>query len=79
MSVVQSRPKKRYSLDDTPEDEVVEDYLQKTKKNIVKKAELEDFSASSKNVKRVNVPDDGMVHHGAYGYVAAQKIKKVTY
>merc|ERR1712012_1020546 len=79
LSVVQSRPKKRDSLEDPTADEVVvEDYLQKNKKNIIEKADLDDYdySASSKNVKRVNLPDDGP--GAAYGYFADPTVVHVA-
>merc|ERR1712012_1177836 len=62
LSVVQSRPQ---VLEETV---VEESQKQKNKKNIVEKADLDNYSASSKIVNRINVPDDGP--GAAYGYVA---------
>merc|ERR1712012_1310779 len=91
LSVVQSRPRPDDTVDvaihklDTDDTVDVAIHKHKTpaeesqqkKKNIVKKADLEDYdyAASSKIVKRVNVPDDGPgAAPVAYGYAGVPHV-----
>ena len=77
MSVVQSRPKGgRGPIDHAHHRrKIPAEESQQQKKNIVEKADLDnyDYSASSKIVNRINVPDDGP--GAAYGYVVAGRGK----
>merc|ERR1712012_1307576 len=68
LSVVQSRPDGRDPVEHAiHKHKIPAEESQQKKKNVVEKADLDNFSASSKIVNRVNVPDDGP--GVAYGYV----------
>merc|ERR1712012_24971 len=76
LSVVQSRPDGRDPVEHAiHKHKIPAEESQKKTKNIVEKADLDDYdySASSKTIKRINVPDDGP--GAAYGYVAAGAIR----